>query len=239
VRRIEPTRYGHLLSRTVPLRWLVVVAVVSTVLGSGVAFAAALAITPKKLTVYTSADTVPVNTCTLTAEADTYADQALLSGNFGTATTLHVRSALTLALLADNKRTFVRFNVASCSIPASARVATARMRLFLSTAPTLSRTYDVQRITASWGETTLQWGNQPSAAGAATASAATGTTANVTLEWDVRADVAGFVGGTLTNHGWRVKDRTESFGTASEGRFNSDEHANASQRPSLVITWYA
>ncbi len=227
------------LSRAVSLRSLVVVAVVSAVLACGVGFAAALAITAKKLTVYTAADTVPVNTCTLPAEADTYADQGSSGSNFGTATTLHVRSATTLLLLADNKRSFVRFNVASCSIPASARVATGRMRLFLAPAPGTSRTYDVHRITGSWGETTLDWGNQPTTAGTATASVETGLTANVTLAWDVRADVASFVAGTLTNHGWRVKDRTESSATAFEGRFSSDEHATASQRPSLVITWYA
>jgi hypothetical protein len=239
VRSFRPRGSRRWLSRAVSLRSLVVVAVASAVLASGVGFAAALATTPKRLTVHAAADIVPVSTCTLRAEADTYADQGSSGSNFGAATTLHVRSAVTLILLADNKRSFVRFNVASCSIPATARITTARMKLFLSTAPAASRTYDVHRVTASWGETTLDWGNQPSVAGAATASVATGLTANVTLECDVLADVQGFVAGTLTNNGWRVKDRTESSGTAFEGRFNSDEHGTASQRPSLVITWYA
>lgn len=207
-------------------------------LGGAVGFAASLALTPKGLTVFTSASSVPISTCTLTPAADTYADQGSSGSNFGTATALHVRSAVTLLVLANNARSFARFDLSSCSIPASARVVTAKMKLFMSTAPSASRTYQVHRLTQSWGETTLDWGNQPTAAGTATASAATGTTSNVTIEWDVLTDVSGFVAGTTTNQGWRIKDATESSGTAREGRFSAREHATVSQRPSLVITYY-
>lgn len=207
-------------------------------LGGAVGFAASLALTPKALVVFTSASSVPISTCTLTPVADTYAEEGSSGSNFGTATTLHVRSAVILVVLPDNKRSFVRFDLSSCSIPTSARVLTAKMRLFLSTAPSASRTYQVHRLTQSWGETTLNWGNQPTAAGTATASAATGTTSNVTIEWDVLADVNGFVAGTTTNQGWRIWDSVESSGTAREGRFNAREHATVSQRPSLAITYY-
>lgn len=207
-------------------------------IGGAVAFAASLALTPKALAVFTSASSVPISTCTLTAAADTYADQGSSGSNFGTATTLHVRSAVTLVVLQDNKRSFAQFDLSSCSIPTSARVLTAKMSLFLSTAPSASRTYQVHRVTQAWGETTLEWGNQPTTAGTATASATTGTTSNVTLEWDVLADASGFVAGTTTNQGWRILDSVEGSGTAREGRFNAREHATASQRPSLAITYY-
>jgi hypothetical protein len=207
-------------------------------LGGVVGFAASLALTPKRLTIFTSASSVPISTCTLTSGADTYADEGSGGSNFGTATTMHVRSAVTLVLLQDNKRSFVRFDLSSCSIPSSARVLTAKMRLFMSTAPSASRTYQVHRLTQSWGETTLTWNNQPTAAGTATASAATGTTSNVTIEWNVLADVSAFVAGTSTNQGWRVRDSAEGSGTAREGRFNTREHTTVSQRPSLEITYY-
>jgi hypothetical protein len=206
--------------------------------GGAIGFAASLALTPNALAVFTSASSVPISTCTLTPAADTYAEQGSSGSNFGTATTLHVRSAVTLILLQDNKRSFARFDLSSCSIPTSARVLTARMRLFLSTAPSASRTYQVHRVTQAWGETTLDWGNQPTTAGTATASTTTGTTNNVTLEWNVLADVTGFVAGTTTNQGWRVADSAEGSGTAREGRFNAREHATVSQRPSLAITYY-
>lgn len=224
------------------LRAFLVVAALVAVLAAGVAFAAALPITSQPLTIFTSADTVPVTACTLTAAAaDTYADEGSVLTNFGTATTLHVRSGATqivLATIPDNKRSFVRFDLASCSIPASARVASAQLELFLSTAPSSSRTYEAHRVSQSWNETNLNWNNQPTVAASATASAATGTTANVTIAWDVRADVQTFVAGTATNNGWRLKDLTEGANPAIEGRFNSREHATASQRPKLAITYY-
>jgi len=230
-----------LLSRAVSLRTLLVVAL-SAVLASGVGFATALAIAPQALTIFTSADAVPVTTCTLTAaEADTYAHEDSADSNFGTATTMHVRSGVrTLLLLTfpDNKRSFVWFDLASCSIPSSARVVTAQMKLFLSTAPTSSRTYQAHRVTQSWTETNLTWNNQPTVAASATASTASGTASNVTIVWDVSADVQTFAADTATNYGWRVKDLTEGADPAREGRFNSREHGTPSQRPSLVVTYY-
>jgi hypothetical protein len=209
-------------------------------IGGAVGFAASLALTPKALAVFTSASSVPISTCTLTPAADTYAYQGSSGSNFGTATTLHVRSAETGFILTspDNKRSFARFDLASCSIPTSARVLTATMRLFMSTAPSATRTYQVHRVTQAWGETTLDWDNQPTAVATATASAATGTTSNVTIQWNVLADVNAFVAGTTTNQGWRVRDSVETSSTDREGRFNAREHSTVSQRPSLAITYY-
>jgi hypothetical protein len=231
----------RLLRSAVSLRALLVVAASTALLASGVGFAAGLAITPQALTIFTSADTIPVTTCTQTANADTYAHEDSAGTNFGTATTMHVRSGVSRVLLLtfpDNKRSFVRFDLASCSIPSSARVVSAQLNLFLSTAPSSSRTYQAHRVTQSWAETSLDWDNQPTVAGSATASAATGTAGNVRIAWDVRADIQAFAAGTATNNGWRLKDLTEGADPAREGRFNSREHATATQRPSLVVTYY-
>jgi hypothetical protein len=224
------------LEGRIRVRSLLFVIGLSAVVSASVGFAAALVITPEQLTIHTAASSVPATTCTLsTAAADTYADQGSSGSNFGTATTMHVRSGTTLLLLADNKRSFVHFNLSSCSIPSSARVLTAGMTLFLSTAPSASRTYQAHRITQSWGETALDWDNQPATASLATASVATGTTANVTREWSVVADVRAFIAGTATNNGWRIRDAVES--ASGEGRFGTREDA-ASRRPRLVITYY-
>jgi acid phosphatase type 7 len=207
------------------------------VAASATGFASSLALTPRPLTVYVAPSTIPISTCALSAPvADTYADQGSSGSNFGSATELHVRSGTTLLLLAANKRTFVRFDLSSCAVPADARVLSARMKLFMSTAPSATRTYRAHRITGSWAETSLDWVNQPGVAGSPTASVATGATANVPLEWDVLADVGAFVAGSVTNHGWRVSDAIES--NTGEGRFSSREHATASRRPSLVVTYY-
>jgi hypothetical protein len=218
-----------------------VLAGLAAILGSGVAFAASLAVTSADLTTYTVATTVPVTTCTLTSGADTYADQATLNAgsNFGGNTTMLVESSVVvITLLPTNKRSFVRFDLSSCSIPATAQVLSGTLNLHLSTAPSASRTYQAFRLTGSWGETTLTWNNQPGVAGAQTASVGTGTTSGVTLSWNVLSDVQAFVSGTATNNGWRINDQTESSGTTRSGTFATRETGTASQRPSLTITYY-
>jgi hypothetical protein len=227
-----------LVRRSVSLRALALAAVVAALAASGVAFASTLVMGPTSLTVYTAASTLPVSTCAVAAPvADTYADEGSTFSTFGTATTLDVRSARTLVFVPANKRAFVRFDLSSCGIPTTVRVVSATMKLFMSTAPSASRTYSAHRITTAWGETSLTWNQQPDVTGSATASVATGTTANVAVEWNVLPDVQAFVAGSVTNHGWRVSDSIES--ATGESRFSSREHGTPGQRPSLVVTYYS
>ena len=202
---------------------------------NAIAFATSLPTSSQTVTTASVAATVPVSTCTLGSTADTYADQSLLNSgaNFGTATTLRVRSSQTLALVSENKRAFVRFDVASCGIPAGARVKTASLDLYLGTVPAASRTYDVHRVESPWAETGLTWSAQPNWAATPTGSftaAAVGTRTT-----DVRSDVSSFVSGTA-NYGWVIKDGTENSATSYEGGFNPREAAT--QRPSLGIGYY-
>ena len=207
--------------------------VLSAVVVTGVvAHATTLSLAQARLTTDTVPATVPVSSCSLTSNADTYANSALSSigTNFGTATTLHVR-----ADALGNKRTFVAFDIASCAIPAVARILTSSLSVYLATAPTASRTYDLHQITAGWTELGLTWSNQPATAASATASVSTGTTGGVTLAASVLSDVSAFVAGTATNNGWQIKDRTEGGLTAREGQFSSRE---GSTPPSLIVTYY-
>jgi hypothetical protein len=207
-------------------RALLLVVVLWTVSG-GIAFGASLILSSNRLTVFAS--------CTLrAATADTYVSQASSGSNFGTATTFSVRSQS----FGANRRAFVRFDLASCFIPATAEVITARLSLYMSTAPTANRTYQARRVTAAWTETGITWTNQAAVAASATSTTTTGTTSGVRLEWDVAADVSSFVNGSLVNNGWRIADSFESSSTARTATFNADEHATASQRPLLTITYY-
>jgi hypothetical protein len=217
---------------------IVALLAVCTLAGGSFAFASSLGVTSSDVTVDTVGTTVPISTCTLTASADTYADQALLISNFGGAATMQVESSQTLALVATNKRGFVRFDLSSCAIPAVANVLSGTLKLFLSGAPSASSTYEVFRTTANWGETTLTWNTQPAVAGAASVLTTTGTTSAVTLSWNVVGDVRSFVSGSVANNGWRVNDQTESSATARTGTFATREAGTAAQRPTLVITYY-
>jgi hypothetical protein len=212
----------------------IILCVLAAALGTGVvAWAAPLTTSPARLTAYTVVGAVPVTTCTLAPSADTYADAGAPLTAPGTATTLHVRSQVLV-----NKRSYVRFDVASCSIPVVARLKTGSFKLVITTAPASSRTYDVHSVTAAWTEAALTWLAQPATAGTATASVATGTTGGVTLTTDVMADVSAYVAGAATNNGWRVKDRTEDAITGVETQFGSRENGTAALRPALVVTYY-
>jgi hypothetical protein len=201
--------------------------------GAGVAVAASLGVTSTSLTVSTYASSITPSTCTLSAaDNDSWINQSSVNQNNGTATTLNVRSS---ALA--NQRTLVQFSLASCSIPANALITAANLKLFVSTAPTATRNYEAHRVTASWSESTVTWTNQPAVTVAATATVATGTTSNVTLTWDVTADVQAWNDGTA-NYGWRVNDQTESSATARTGTFRSAEYGTASQRPILDLSYY-
>jgi hypothetical protein len=141
--------------------------------GAGLAAAASLSPTARSLTTYSTPSSVPLSSCTLTAVADAYTDRNVLNAgsNFGTGTTLSVRSDV----LGD-RRTFLRFDLSACANVALARVTSASVQLYLSTAPSASRTYDLQRVTATWTESGITWNSQPATAASATATVSTGTT---------------------------------------------------------------
>jgi hypothetical protein len=192
---------------------------------AGAAYAAGLGVVSGRLTVVSVASTVPVSTCTLGASADAYVDQTALLLNFGGETSLSVRSGV-LA----NQRIFVGFNIASCGIPAGARIRSAGLELNATTVS--GRTYGVHQATASWSESSLTWANQPGA-GAATATAV--VAAPGVVSWNVQADVAAVVAGSVGNDGWIVIDGAESAIPPSGAVFGSRESAAG---PSLRITYY-
>lgn len=198
-------------------------------------FATSLGIDAEGLTTTTKAAAPGAQTCTIGASGDTYADGlATNSGsNFGTQSSMSVESNTF-----GNERSFVVFDLSSCAIPAATDVTSATLSLYLSSAPSSSRTYAVRRVTAAWGETTLTWNDQPSVAGSNTGTTSTGTASGVTLSWTVTADVQAFVSQTATNYGWRVADNSEGSLTSVRGIFSAREHGTSSQRPQLSVTYW-
>ena len=210
----------------------------SLLLGSGVGAAATLGLTSTNLTTFTIVASVPLSTCTLTPSADSYVDQATLqqNTNYGGVTPLQVESSQSLGIFSTNKRSFVTFNLTSCSIPAAAAVQSATLSVFLSQAPNQNRTWNINRVTAAWTENVITWSNQPASTGST--SVTTGTTSNVTLQATVTANVQSFVSGSLTNNGWRFSDSVEDSATVRNGQFRSREFGTVAQRPTLVVNYY-
>jgi hypothetical protein len=60
----------------------------------------------------------------------------------------------------------------------------------------------------------------------------------VTRSANVTSNVASFVSGSQTNHGWRFSDSAENSSTQRNGQFRSREFGTVSQRPTLVIDYY-
>lgn len=218
-------------------RTCVIVAVLAGALGAAVvASAAALGVAPARLTSHDAAASVAASTCTLSAPAaDADVDGSLLTmnSNFGSSPDLRIRSS-TLG----NRRSFVRFDLSSCAIPAAARVTNATVTLYLTQSPNSSRTYEIRRVTAGWAEGTVTFANQPATAAAATSTTSTGTTSGVTLSWPVTTDAQAFAAGTATNNGWRVVDSSEGALLAIDSTFGARERASAGERPQLIVTYY-
>ena len=99
---------------------------------------------------------------TFLSTGDSYVVQNQGDTNYGTETTMEVRSYDAL-FGAQNRRSFVEFDLSSIS--SAATILSATTRLYLATAPAGSRYYDLHRVTASWTETGITWNNQPAAAG--------------------------------------------------------------------------
>jgi type II secretory pathway pseudopilin PulG len=171
-------------------------------------------------------------TCTLTVPSgDTYVLQSQSWSNFGTSTSLRVRSHYN-----DNARTYVKFDLGACSIPVGATLQAATLRLYKTTAPSAQRTYNAHRVTGSWSGTSVTWGSQPSVAFTATTSTVVSTTGSTWVDFNVLADVSAFRSGT-TNNGWSIRDSSESSSTSRETWFTSYNSGTSSQRPRLTITY--
>lgn len=202
-----------------------------------------------------SQDLTPYRTCivtaspsTTTAELDAVVRQATPTTPLGSQTTFEVSSSLNA-----NRRTYVKFDLSGCtpSIPASATVRGATLRLYASALPTTCRTLDIFRTTSTWAESTVTWNNQPfgttlnnPANTARTDSVDVGSASgcqNASIGYitgaDVTTDVAAFVAGTATNYGWMIRDDSESSGTARTVTFSAKNLATLAQAPQLVVTY--
>jgi hypothetical protein len=214
------------------MRRLVLVSALASALGAAsVGLAASVGVSSAKLTAYSAAITIPASSCSLTSTADAYAYLFSANTNFGTGTTMFVQDRT-----GRHQRSFAQFDVASC-VPGNALVVSASLGLYLVTAPASNRTYNANRVTASWVETTMTWNNQPAVNGAATATVATGTTNGVTLTWNITGDVQLYADGT-SNFGWRIADAAEGANNNRQGTFRTRETGTVAQRPNLAITYY-
>jgi hypothetical protein len=204
-----------------------------TVSGLELALASALPVSAANLTAASKAYGAPV-TCTLTAVADSYANKALATTNFGTGANVQVS-----ADLVATQRAFVQFDLTTCSpaIPPDAIVQSGTLRMTLAVLNTATRTFELRSVTGSWTETGVNWNNQPSVAGSITSSTSIPalTAAGTVATWTATSDVQAFVAGAATNLGWRLGDSAE--GVVAGAILSLSAREAASGKPQLTVTY--
>ncbi len=209
-----------------------------------------------------SADSIPVNSAKLTvyrscvlsgtiaastSMVDAGVSQATPAVNAGAAVTMLLRSSGVV-----NQRAYIQFDLTKCTpvIPASATVANATLRVWVTAVATACRTQDIFPAAAAWGETTITWNNQPfgtalnnPASGTRTdgvnvgAAVCTYSAAAQYVSWNVTADVVKFVAGTMTNNGWMIRDDVEGSGTARTNTYGTSDAVSVPHAPQLVVNY--
>jgi uncharacterized repeat protein (TIGR01451 family) len=160
---------------------------------------------------------------TVTADRDSWINEQSVNQNNGSTTTLRAT-----ATNGNAQRTRAVIGFTLPSIPTNETITGATFKLFVTTTGT--KVVTVNRLTASWVETTVTWSNF-NANFNATAEASFTPSAAGTLSVDVTSLVQGWKDGTLTNNGLGL------IGAAgSNAIFASSEATTTANRPQLVIT---
>lgn len=146
---------------------------------------------------------------------DSYVDQSNINTNYGSATTLGVKSNT-----GSNKRTLIQYDLAFLS--ASQEIESAQMYVYQTSAGA-SQTYGAYAIQNSWTENGVTWTNKPSAS-----TTPTGTTVvNTGEHWvsfDVTEDVKKLANGVGSNNGWMIADLSENSEISQNTNFHSNNH---------------
>jgi hypothetical protein len=216
---------------------------------ASVGYASSLPVSSKNLTVYMTC-TLSGTTGVSASEQDSYVDENAPTTTNGSAATMNSQSRNN-----RNRRSYVSFDLTTCapSIPSSAIVAGATLRLWVTSIPMATcRTEDVFAVTSAWTQSAITWNNQPfgtginsPASGTRTDSITVGNGAGCTIgsaaqyvPWNVTTNVANFVSGSATNFGWMIRDDTEGAnGSGLTVTFSTSDAGSVPQAPQLVVTY--
>jgi hypothetical protein len=212
--------------RKITLLRLTALVVVAVLASAGVAYAASLGLSSKKLHAWSQ--TLTKGTCNQTSATadDTYAQQAnpnSVAG--GTDTTLTIGGAL-----GSQDYAFVRFDLSGCSLPTTAGADGAVLTLTVTSKS--NDTISVFPVYSSWSSATLAWNTLGGVTIGATATTTFVPSSTGALTVPVTADVdAAIKAGTLW--GWELRDTS---GTATSAVGSAENNA-AGKRPSMTLSY--
>lgn len=215
------------------LRWVALLAAATIGVGSATAFAATMGVGSWHL--WTGSQTLTKGTCTVTGATDivdTYVSEGSPTSSFGSTKTMLVR-----ADTGQRDWTFVRFDLSSCALPATAGADSATLKLVVKTTAKNGRALTATPVLSTWdGTLTATLANALSLGSSATTTFATGTANGATLSVPVTIDVDALIKNPTASYGWRISDEG-STATANTTTFNSVEATSAADRPQLVISY--
>ena len=211
--------------RKITLFRLTALVVVAVLASAGVAYAAGLGLSSKKLHAWSQ--TLTKGTCNQTSATadDTYVQQANPNSVAGaTDTTLTIGGAL-----GSQDYAFLRFDLSGCSLPTTAGADGAVLTLTVTSKS--NDTISVFPVYSSWSSATLAWSTFGSVTIGATATTTFVPSSTGTLTVPVTADVdAAIKAGTLW--GWELRDTS---GTATSAVGSAENNA-AGKRPSMTLS---
>ncbi|HEV8105345.1 MAG TPA: DNRLRE domain-containing protein [Gaiellaceae bacterium] len=200
--------------------------VVAMTTSAGVAYAASLGLSSKKLHAWSQ--TLTKGTCNQTSSTadDTYVQQASPNSTTGgTDTTLTIGGAA-----GSQDHAFIRFDVTGCSLPTTAGADGAVMTLTVTTKS--NDTISVFPVYSSWSSATLTWNGVGGLTIGPTATTTFVPSSTGALTVTVTADVdAAIKAGTLW--GWELRD-TSGTSTCAIG---SSENNAAGKRPAMTLSY--
>ncbi len=134
-------------------------------------------------------------------------------------------------------RTYLQFNINS-SLPADAVIIHGNLMLFQNYS---SGTFDTgaYKVTSNWEESSITWNNQPNSSSEVEGAAYININKNYTWStWEIDDLVKGWWNGSISNNGILVKAVDESSNSKYVYFNSSDDIADVTKHPKLVITYY-
>jgi uncharacterized repeat protein (TIGR01451 family) len=162
-------------------------------------------------------------TYTVTADRDSWINEASVNQNNGNTTTLRATASST-----NTSRTRAVIGFTLPSIPSNETITGATLKLFVTTTGT--KVVTVNRLTASWTEAGVTWSNFNTSFNATAEASFTPSSAGA-ISIDVTSLVQGWKNGTNANNGLGLIGAA-----ASAAIFASSEATTVGNRPQLVIT---
>jgi hypothetical protein len=166
----------------------------------------------------------PVTSSTPTLVADTYANEAAPGTNYGTSVSLAARGTATAYV------PYLRFSLPTAPSGQVLTGATLQIRTSGETFAGSASTFSVQQASDSWTETGLTWNNRPSLSGGSIGTLPANTVRNTVYQIPLSVSAVQAMLGTSATLA------LTSTGTDSLW-FSSRNHANASYRPKLLLTF--